>query len=101
MRGGTIASCFLGELPREAVDFVDQAGAAGFDDLADRAVPPGAAGGNVAAFPVGCIVRHPAFGLGRVEDVTPRARGASARVAFPTVGIKTLILEHAPLERVG
>ncbi len=101
IRAGTIASCFLGELPSESVDFVDQADGAGFDDVADRAVGPPAAGGFVSAFPVGCIVRHPTFGLGRVEDVTPRARGASARVAFPTVGIKTLILEHAPLERVG
>ncbi len=101
VREGTIASCFLGELPRERVDFVDKTGDAGFDDLADRAVGPGAAGGFACEFPVGCIVRHPAYGLGRVEDVTPRARGASARVAFPTVGIKTLILENAPLERVG
>ena len=101
MRAGTIASCFLDELPRESVDFCDRAGDASLDEIAERAVPLGAAGGFVLAFPVGCIVRHPKFGLGRVEEVTPRARGASARVAFPTAGVKTLILEHAPLERVG
>jgi len=101
VREGTIARCFLGELPREQDDLVGNADDAGFDDLADRAVPPGAAERFACEFPVGCIVRHPAYGLGRVEDVTPRARGASARVAFPTVGMKTLILEHAPLERVG
>ncbi len=101
MRAGTIASCFLGELPRESVDFCDRAGDTSLDDIAERAVSVDAADGFVTEFPVGCIVRHPKFGLGRVEEITPRARGASARVAFPTAGVKTLILEHAPLERVG
>ena len=57
--------------------------------------------GGAADFPVGSIVRHPRFGLGRVASVEPRRSGASAVVDFPTVGLKTLILEHAPLERVG
>jgi DNA helicase-2/ATP-dependent DNA helicase PcrA len=101
MRAGTIASCFLGELPRESVDFCDRVGDRSLDDIAEHAVSIDTADGFVTEFPVGCIVRHPKFGLGRVEEITPRARGASARVAFPTAGVKTLILEHAPLERVG
>jgi hypothetical protein len=51
-------------------------------------------------FPVGCLVNHPKFGLGRVEIVTPRASGSSLQVAFNSVGRKTLILEYAKLERV-
>jgi DNA helicase II / ATP-dependent DNA helicase PcrA len=52
------------------------------------------------AFPVGSLVRHPTFGLGRVEIVTPRARGSSVQVAFNTAGRKTLIVEFAKLQRV-
>jgi DNA helicase-2/ATP-dependent DNA helicase PcrA len=51
-------------------------------------------------FPVGCTVNHPTFGLGRVEVVTPRARGSSVQVAFNSVGRKTLIVEFAKLQRV-
>ncbi len=96
-----MASCFLGELPGEIVDYIDKSGGYAPDEFADRHPPLDAADGYAAAYPVGCIVRHAQYGLGRVEEITPRARGASARVAFPSAGTKTLILEHAPLERVG
>ena len=51
-------------------------------------------------FPVGCLVRHAKFGLGRVEIVTRRVSGSSAQVDFQSVGRKTLILEFAKLQRV-
>lgn len=51
-------------------------------------------------FPVGSLVRHPMFGLGRVEIVTPRARGSSVQVEFQNAGRKTLIVEFAKLQRV-
>ena len=51
-------------------------------------------------FPIGCMVRHPTFGIGRVEIVTPRARGSSVQVEFRNVGRKTLIVEFAKLQRV-
>ncbi|HRP62767.1 MAG TPA: hypothetical protein PK400_05695, partial [Phycisphaerales bacterium] len=57
-------------------------------------------GGASGAFPVGTLVRHPKFGVGRVEGLTPRAGGTSVRVNFRTAGTKTLILEYAKLERV-
>ena len=100
MRAATMASCFLGELPADTVNLIDKSGGYALDERADRAVPQEAADGYEAAYPVGCIVRHAQYGLGRVEEVTPRARGASARVAFPSAGTKTLILGHAPLVRV-
>ncbi|MCH8343302.1 MAG: UvrD-helicase domain-containing protein, partial [Planctomycetes bacterium] len=91
IREGTIPSCFLSELPVESIVLSDQAGeGARLDDERDGAME----------FPVGSIVRHPKFGLGRVESIMPRAAGASARVAFPAAGTKTLILDFAPLERV-
>ena len=42
-------------------------------------------------------MRHPTFGLGRIEVITPRATGSSAQVSFNSVGRKTLILEYAKL----
>ena len=51
-------------------------------------------------FPVGTLVMHPKFGLGRVEVYTPRATGSSVQVAFHSVGRKTLIVEYAKLQRV-
>ncbi len=51
-------------------------------------------------FPVGCSVRHPLFGVGRVEQVVDRGASSSARVAFRAVGIKTLVLAYAKLERL-
>jgi DNA helicase-2/ATP-dependent DNA helicase PcrA len=98
-RTRTIQSRFLGELPSEAVVRSDQAGE-GHDDDQDQEVawPTASLAGT---FPVGCIVRHPAYGLGRVEALTRRAGGASAVVTFPTAGTKTFIVGRAPLERVG
>ena len=94
-RERTIESQFLRELPSESVLRSDQADEADAEEAwADQAAS------RATSFPVGCIVRHPMFGLGRVEAVTPRPQGASARVAFPTAGTKTLILDYAPLERV-
>ncbi len=103
IRQRTIDSQFLKELPAESVITCDFAG--DVDELDDPYSagddgrrPTG--GGAYADFPVGCLVRHATFGLGRVESITPRANGASARVRFNTVGPKTLILAYARLERV-
>lgn len=53
----------------------------------------------VANFPPGCRVRHPQFGAGTVEKVTPGSN-ARAVVRFDSVGVKTLVLEYARLKRV-
>lgn len=52
-----------------------------------------------ANFPPGCRVRHPQFGAGTIEKVTPGAN-ARAVVRFDSVGVKTLVLEYARLKRV-
>jgi DNA helicase-2/ATP-dependent DNA helicase PcrA len=63
---------------------------------------PSSTGTSDAArrFPVGSTVRHPQFGLGKVLTVVG---GFNARVEiqFRDVGKKTLVLEHARLERIG
>ncbi len=100
-RTRTIQSRFLGELPPESVVRSEQAGE-GYDDERDeKRAGAWSAEALEGALPIGCIVRHPAYGLGRVEALTRRAGGASAVVTFPTAGTKTFIVGRAPLERVG
>ena len=102
LREPTMESRFLTELPSESIVYSDQSDVlAGMDG--DGEAPLGRLDGKaaIAEFPVGCVVRHPKFGLGRVEAVMPQVMGSKARVEFPTVGTKTLILEYAKLERVG
>ncbi len=52
-----------------------------------------------ANFPPGCRVRHPQFGAGTVEKITPGSN-ARAVIKFDSVGRKTLVLEYARLKRV-
>ncbi len=100
VRMSTMESEFLRELPdahvvredrRDAVDFggivYDEPDAWNDAPLARR-------------FPIGCTVRHPLFGVGRVEQVVDRGASSSARVSFRTVGLKTLVLAYAKLERL-
>jgi DNA helicase-2/ATP-dependent DNA helicase PcrA len=119
----TIESRFLHELPKSHVTFSDQAGFSepGWDDLEDRVaghragrsdgprfVPDEARGRGRSLGPkdalgrplaVGVMVRHPQFGLGRIESITP-GQDARARISFRQVGAKTLVLQYARLERV-
>jgi DNA helicase-2/ATP-dependent DNA helicase PcrA len=117
----TIPSPFLKELPPESIDQRSLAAHAppqarsidAGDRQTDEVWPEaefdqtgGEAAGDrarAAAFPVGCLVRHPTFGVGRVESCEhrPRGRSDSVRVRFQASGMRTLILEHARLERVG
>ncbi len=117
----TIPSRFLDEFPREHIrmsdqaetinqaedaDWTDGSNFSDFDDEARQAkrraaAAAAAAPGNALAakFPVGCRVRHPQFGLGKIKSVSggPQAR---ATVEFAGVGTKTLVLEYARLQRV-
>jgi DNA helicase II / ATP-dependent DNA helicase PcrA len=111
----TIPSRFLGEVGREQIiisdlsdalgDLEQWADGVGFSEGQTRyggtgrpaAAPRPAAG---AKFPVGSVVRHPQFGVGTVLTVTTGAN-ARAQIKFRDVGIKTLVLEYARLERIG
>ncbi len=102
----TIPSRFLGELGRGHVTVSDQSDElGGLDDFTRRGEPrAGATGtpapnGLAAKFPVGSRVRHPQFGLGEVVSVTGGLQ-ARAQIRFRDVGVKTLILEYARLQRV-
>jgi len=124
IRERSIASRFLRELPADQVTVSDQSdafGAFGDEDEAsgrawDRS-PAAGAGGRFAQLraattrqdeddenrvnlPVGCMVRHPQFGVGRVASVTAGGANARVKIEFRDVGPKTLILSYARLQRI-
>jgi DNA helicase-2/ATP-dependent DNA helicase PcrA len=123
MSQSTIPSHFLGELPEGAIERVDEtAGATGAGGLtyepldedggddgtaewgrastdAARDRRHAAASGLAREFPVGTLVRHPRFGVGRIESIGRQGQATRARVMFASAGTKTLILEYANLTR--
>ena len=119
---GTVESRFVSEIPAELLersglgacrerapwDRPDRSGAAtasrGDDfggpriEYVEEASRGG--GGLASRFPVGSLVRHAKFGVGRIAAVLPRGRATSVRVDFRHLGAKTLVLEYANLERI-
>ncbi|MEM1209537.1 MAG: UvrD-helicase domain-containing protein [Planctomycetota bacterium] len=59
-----------------------------------------AAQGQAAQYPPGTLVRHPKFGLGRVQQTAPMGAQTRCLIEFNTAGRKTLILQYARLEIV-
>ena len=64
-----------------------------------RVIPVDDTGRERADLPAGALVRHPQFGTGRILSVS---KGANARavIQFESVGVKTLVLEYARLQRI-
>ncbi len=108
----TIPSRFLGEIGTKGVTLSDQSGmtdsfGAGASALRQEPhlerdeihVRPRVSQATAVPFPVGSLVRHPQFGTGRVESIEagPNAR---AKINFQGIGVKTLVLEYARLQRV-
>lgn len=105
MRMSSMESEFLREIAEANVAREDLAGGWMSGDDADGADEPWAdefdsPRGLGSQFPVGCMVKHPLFGVGTVQAILPRGSVTSARVAFRTVGVKTLVLEYAKLVRL-
>lgn len=113
MRERTIPSQFLRELPDEHIDRLDMAadpfgrggaegeGGDGHDEAVDDPhFDPYLDDHASAGFRAGQMVRHPQFGVGRIEWMSRERRVTRARVSFLNVGTKTLILEYARLEPV-
>ena len=105
MRMSAMESEFLREIPEATAErtdlassWMDGGGSEGADEpWMDEFDSPRGLGSQ---FPVGCLVKHPLFGLGTVQAILPRGSVTSARVSFRTVGVKTLVLEYAKLVRV-
>ncbi len=125
----TIPSRFLEEIGKDGVKFSDQAShyredtLQGIDEEYSQIEDDGAKRGfkaRVASrgefddgspsrasssklanqFPVGALVRHPQFGVGKIKTVI-RDMQPRAVVEFQQAGTKTLVLEYARLSRIG
>ena len=107
----TIPSRFLEEIDPAYVRVVELAEAhdpdQGWEHDRSSPRPAGPAvplGGRLAqakeAFPPGCRVRHPQFGVGTVLSLDG-GTSVRVRVRFGNVGDKTLILEYARLQRLS
>ncbi len=55
---------------------------------------------STAAFHRGMLVRHPIFGVGRVEEYFENGDNSKAVIDFRKVGRKTLVIAFAKLERL-
>ncbi len=51
-------------------------------------------------FNLGERVRHSKWGIGTIVDLSGKGDSAEVKVAFPDLGIKTLLVIYAPLEKV-
>ncbi len=102
LRERTVPSPFLMEMPAEAIEVIDRTGLANATD-SDADVPDffTRERNPFAHFRKGQLVRHPSFGLGRIDEIQTTGSGTRASVNFNTAGRKTLILEHARLEMIG
>jgi DNA helicase-2/ATP-dependent DNA helicase PcrA len=116
----TIASQFLNELPEETINEIDltgesdTVGSLGYRDEASygqRAQQERQRNAEAASqrrqaeavageFKRGMLVRHPQFGLGRIEEIAAAGTMSKAVVRFQAAGQKTLILQYARLEKV-
>lgn len=100
-----IASRFIDELADDDVEQVDVSqndpwlGEQGVSHDLDATVCNGQEGDLMCCSP-GQFVRHRQFGLGRIEAVRGAGHNTRVYVRFAGYGTKTLMLAHAPLERV-
>lgn len=117
LRERTVPSRFLGELPQDQVIVSDQtdpfddhdnaesgyarSGASGFRRGGGGGGGSSGGGGSLTPFPVGAKVRHPQFGVGEVKNIAGVGPNMRATIRFGQVGMKTLVLQYARLERVS
>lgn len=127
LRERAIPSRFLNELPKEQLIVSDQSDMyEGFEDDefsgwgrdtgslrqtsqrsesgatrdSQRSESGGVRSPSSTPFPVGCMVRHPQFGVGKVDSISMPGPNARVKIIFRDVGAKTLILSFARLQRL-
>ncbi|HVT81726.1 MAG TPA: UvrD-helicase domain-containing protein [Phycisphaerae bacterium] len=115
----TIQSQFLGEISEECIEEIDLtgddegAGSVGYRDEGsygrraqqerrgyEAAAQKREADAMAGEFKRGVLVRHPQFGMGRIEEIMPAGSMTKATVQFQGAGRKTLILQYAKLEKI-
>ncbi len=95
VRERTVTSPFLNELPPESLEVIDRTGLAGIERYSGTSSNGG--GRSSSGLRIGTKVRHPAFGVGTVAEVSERSGDVRLVVHFATKGKKTLLMPPAPL----
>jgi DNA helicase-2/ATP-dependent DNA helicase PcrA len=101
IREATMESQFIEELPADRVARRDLAGGsrgASTDPDAPAWMPDP---DERQGWKAGMRVRHRQFGMGQIEAVLRQGSVTTLRVAFRTVGVKSLVAEYARLEIVN
>jgi DNA helicase-2/ATP-dependent DNA helicase PcrA len=99
IREATMESSFVEELPADRVVRRDLAGGRRGQDPDAPAWEPEPE--ERQGWKAGMRVRHRQFGMGQIEAVLRQGSVTTLRVAFRTVGVKSLVAEYARLEIVG
>lgn len=94
----TMRSRFLDELPRDQLEWL------GIDEpepsASRRTAATGQLPGDIEAWGVGTLVRHPVHGVGKILSLHRGAKRTHADVQFRNGPRLAWVLEFAPLERV-
>lgn len=99
LRERTIGSPFLNELPADCLEITDRTGLSMEDDRQEYRERYESESKRMAEkFQRGQLVRHPQFGMGRIDQIMEMGRHTRAVVQFNSAGRKTLILQYARLE---
>jgi DNA helicase-2/ATP-dependent DNA helicase PcrA len=104
LRERTVTSPFFNEMPQEMLRITDRAGIAyGGEESreATRSRMETESERLAGSFRKGQMVRHPAFGVGRIAEISNMGQQTKAVIDFTMAGRKTLILQYARLEAVG
>jgi len=100
------ASRFLAEVPEELIEWRTDPGktvttaATARETRAPAAAPPRRGGRTVPNLAPGDRVNHDKFGLGTVLSVDGTGDKTSAKIDFGSLGVKTLLLGYAPIEKL-
>ncbi len=92
LRERTIGSPFLTEMPPDSLTVIDRTATTVPESRTSLHHRP------LTQFAQGQLVRHPKFGLGRIEDISGFGSNTKAIIHFNQDGRKTLVLEYARLE---
>jgi DNA helicase-2/ATP-dependent DNA helicase PcrA len=103
LRERTVTSPFLNEMPQEMLEITDRTGLAnaGGEREEYRERLSSESQRLASQFRRGTMVRHPQFGVGRVEEISDMGQQTRAVIDFSSRGRKTLILQYARLEVVS
>jgi DNA helicase-2/ATP-dependent DNA helicase PcrA len=100
LRERTVSSPFLGEIPLDVCEVLDRTSLATVPPRGSTTELESSYSVRKLPFKQGDMVRHPTFGVGKIDQISDMGTQTRAVIQFSRAGRKTLILEYARLEAV-